>query len=135
MTIYDISQPHDLRVRLNKPSMTTDEIDAALGDPAVDEELKRQLRADVEPQGYRLREASEYEPTGYVRAVLEVLLEEGGLTQAGVDEAIGVDQVDIAAVLAEAEEQGLIERVAGSSVIPRWQITDEGRKAIGKHAR
>jgi hypothetical protein len=135
MTIYDISQPHDLRVSLNKPTMTTDEIDKALDDPGLDEDLKSQLRADVEPQGYQPPEARRYVPSSHVHAVLQLLLEQGGLTQAGVEEAVGVDQVDTAEVLAEAEEHGLIERVAASSVTPRWQITDDGRKAIGKYVR
>ena len=28
MTVYDISNPHDLRVVLGKPSITTDEVDS-----------------------------------------------------------------------------------------------------------
>lgn len=51
--IFDISSPNDLRVQLTKPSMTTDEIDTLLEDPAVDGVLKEALLADVVPQGYR----------------------------------------------------------------------------------
>ena len=135
MTIYDISHPYDLRVRLNKPAMTTEEIDALLTNPGIHADLKQQLQADVEPQGYRPAEPSEYVPSGYVRAVLELLLAEGVLTKAQIEEAIGVDQVDIVTVLEETEEHGLIERVTESPATPRWQITDDGRKVIGKYAR
>jgi hypothetical protein len=67
--------------------------------------------------------------------VLELLLAEGVLTKAQAEEAIGVDQVDIVTVLEEAEEHGLTERVTESPATPRWQITDDGRKVIGKYAR
>jgi hypothetical protein len=61
MTIYDISAPHDLRVVLNKPAMTTDEIDAFLADPDADPDVKRLLLLDVQPQGYDEAQ-SDYEP-------------------------------------------------------------------------
>ena len=51
--ILDILAPHDLRFVLNKPSITTAEVDAVLADSEVDEWLKAQLVADVEPQGYQ----------------------------------------------------------------------------------
>jgi hypothetical protein len=50
--LYDISHPHDLRVTLGKPSISTTEIDQFLGDPAADPQVQRQLLADVEAQGY-----------------------------------------------------------------------------------
>jgi hypothetical protein len=50
--LYDISHPHDLRVTLGKPSISTAEIDQFLEDSAADPEVKRQLLADVEAQGY-----------------------------------------------------------------------------------
>jgi hypothetical protein len=49
---FDISSPHDLRVALNKPTITTEEIDAILADSESDSELKEQLLLDVVPQGY-----------------------------------------------------------------------------------
>lgn len=53
MTIYDISYPHDLRVPMGKPSMTTEELDAYFGDPGVDDDMKRLLLLDVQHQGYK----------------------------------------------------------------------------------
>jgi hypothetical protein len=53
VTVYDISAPHDLRVALKKPVINTAEIDSMLADPDADEAVKRQLLADVEPQGYQ----------------------------------------------------------------------------------
>jgi hypothetical protein len=50
--LYDISHPHDLRVTLGKPSISTTEIDRFLDDPAADPQVQRQLLADVEAQGY-----------------------------------------------------------------------------------
>jgi hypothetical protein len=50
--LYDISHPHDLRVTLGKPSISTTEIDQLLDDPAADHQVQRQLLADVEVQGY-----------------------------------------------------------------------------------
>jgi hypothetical protein len=50
--LYDISHPHDLRVTLGKPSISTTEIDQFLDDPAADPQVQRQLLADVEGQGY-----------------------------------------------------------------------------------
>jgi hypothetical protein len=50
--LYDISHPHDLRVTLGKPSISTAEIDQFLEDSGSDPEVKRQLLADVEVQGY-----------------------------------------------------------------------------------
>ena len=52
MTIYDISYPHDLRVPMGKPSMTTEELDAFLADPGADDDMKRHLLLDVQQQGY-----------------------------------------------------------------------------------
>jgi len=53
--IFDISYPHDLRVQIDQPSITTEEIDALLADPSVGNGLKETLLADVEPQGYQRR--------------------------------------------------------------------------------
>jgi hypothetical protein len=53
MTIYDISHPYDLRLVLNKPAISTEELDWFLADPAADPEVKRQLLADVQRQGYK----------------------------------------------------------------------------------
>ncbi|HEX4484150.1 MAG TPA: hypothetical protein VH081_10220 [Solirubrobacteraceae bacterium] len=50
--IYDISHPHDLRVVLSKPSITTEEIDAFIADVDADPAVKLRLLEDVEPQGY-----------------------------------------------------------------------------------
>ena len=50
--LYDVSHPHDLRVALGKPRMTTAEIDAFLDDPDSDPELKRRLLIDAQAQGY-----------------------------------------------------------------------------------
>jgi hypothetical protein len=50
--LYDISHPHDLRITLGKPSISTTEIDQFLDDPAADPQVQRQLLADVEAQGY-----------------------------------------------------------------------------------
>jgi len=55
MTVYDLSHPHDLRIALNKPTINTEEIDTVLADPDADQEVKRRLLADVEPQGYEPR--------------------------------------------------------------------------------
>jgi hypothetical protein len=51
--ILDISHPHDLRMVLNKPAVTTAEVDAMVADPNMDDSLKAQLLDDVEPQGYQ----------------------------------------------------------------------------------
>lgn len=59
MAIYDISHPHDLRIALHKPTMTTEEIDELLADAAADEGIKRKLLEDVRPQGYLLGAAAE----------------------------------------------------------------------------
>jgi hypothetical protein len=53
VTIYDISAPYDRRIALNKPVINTEEINSMLSDPDVDDAVKQQLLADVEPQGYR----------------------------------------------------------------------------------
>jgi hypothetical protein len=50
--IFDISAPHDLRVVLNKPSITTEEVEAFIADPEADPAVKLRLLEDVEPQGY-----------------------------------------------------------------------------------
>ena len=50
--IYDITHPHDLRVALGKPSITTDEVDSFLADADADPAVKLRLLEDVEPQGY-----------------------------------------------------------------------------------
>jgi hypothetical protein len=50
--IYDITHPHDLRVVLNKPSITTEEVDAFIADAHADPAIKLRLLEDVEPQGY-----------------------------------------------------------------------------------
>jgi hypothetical protein len=52
MTIYDISYPHDLRVPMGKPSMTTEEVDAYFADPGADDDMKRLLLLDVQRRGY-----------------------------------------------------------------------------------
>jgi hypothetical protein len=49
---YDISAPHDLRVVLGKPHMTTEEIDAFIADAEASPAVKLRLLEDVEPQGY-----------------------------------------------------------------------------------
>jgi hypothetical protein len=49
---YDISTPHDLRVVLGKPHMTTEEIDSFVADADADPAVKLRLLEDVEPQGY-----------------------------------------------------------------------------------
>lgn len=56
--IFDISHPHDLRLQLDKPSLTAEEIDVFLDDADADSGLKEGLLADVEPQGYQRREAA-----------------------------------------------------------------------------
>ena len=50
--IYDITAPHDLRIVLSKPSITTEEIDAFIADVDADPAVKLRLLEDVEPQGY-----------------------------------------------------------------------------------
>ncbi len=52
MPVYDISQPHDLRVVLGKPSITTEEVDFFIADAEADPAVKLRLLEDVEPQGY-----------------------------------------------------------------------------------
>ena len=52
MTVYDISAPHDLRVALGKPSITTEEVDSFIADAEADPAVKLTLLEDVEPQGY-----------------------------------------------------------------------------------
>jgi hypothetical protein len=52
MTVYDISNPHDLRVVLGKPSITTEEIDSLIADADADPAVKLRVLEDVEPQGY-----------------------------------------------------------------------------------
>jgi hypothetical protein len=52
MTVYDISNPHDLRVVLGKPSITTEEVDSLIADADADPAVKLRLLEDVEPQGY-----------------------------------------------------------------------------------
>lgn len=49
---YDITAPHDLRGVLNKPHITTEEVDAFLADKDADPAVKLRLLEDVEPQGY-----------------------------------------------------------------------------------
>ncbi len=49
---YDITAPHDLRGVLNKPHITTEEVDALLADVDADPAVKLRLLEDVEPQGY-----------------------------------------------------------------------------------
>jgi hypothetical protein len=50
--IYDITHPHDLRGVLNKPSITTEEVDAFIADADADPAVKLRLLEDVELQGY-----------------------------------------------------------------------------------
>jgi hypothetical protein len=50
--IYDITTPHDLRVVLGKPSITTEEVDSFIADADADPAVKLRLLEDVEPQGY-----------------------------------------------------------------------------------
>jgi hypothetical protein len=50
--IYDITTPHDLRVVLGKPRITTEEVDSFIADPDADPAVKLRLLEDVEPQGY-----------------------------------------------------------------------------------
>jgi hypothetical protein len=50
--IYDISNPHDLRIVLGKPSITTEEVDAFIADVDADPAVRLRLLEDVEPQGY-----------------------------------------------------------------------------------
>jgi hypothetical protein len=49
---YDITTPHDLRVVLGKPSITTEEVDSFIADADADPAVKLRLLEDVEPQGY-----------------------------------------------------------------------------------
>jgi hypothetical protein len=49
--LYDISHPHDLRVTLGKPSISTAEIDQFLADSAADPEVKRKLLAEHRSAG------------------------------------------------------------------------------------
>ena len=50
--IFDITNPHDLRVALGKSSITTEEVDALLADVDADPAVKLRLLEDVESQGY-----------------------------------------------------------------------------------
>ncbi len=50
--IYYISHPHDLRVVLNRPTISTEEVDSFLADVDADPAVKLRLLEDVEPQGY-----------------------------------------------------------------------------------
>jgi len=52
MTVYDISAPHDLRVPMGKPLMTTEELDAYFANSDADPDIARILLHDVERQGY-----------------------------------------------------------------------------------
>ena len=52
MTVYDISQPHDLRAVIGKPSITSEEVDSFIADAHADPAVKLRLLEDVEPQGY-----------------------------------------------------------------------------------